>query len=248
MRIRLLHLLILVAALGVGTRLGGVFVEVSGKAQANSNILETGGAAAAKSLPVQHHPGGAAAAKSLPVQHHPVAQLGAGVPGRAREVRAVDPQSGANPIFQTTTLSPDPFHLSDEEFDLLQSLAERRQQLERRERRIDQRGALLSAAETRVEKKIAELETLKATIEGLLEQHEAQSNKRIASLVKIYSSMKPKDAARILEELDSVVLLQVIRQMPERVSAGILAEMSAKRAKTITVELAEANTLPMVRE
>ena len=233
MRIRLLPLLILVAALGVGTRLGGVFVEVSGKAQANSNTLETGGDAVAE---------------SLPVQHHPVVQLAAAVPGRAREARVVDPQSGANPVFQTTTLSPDPFHLSDEEFDLLQSLAERRQQLERRERRIDQRGALLSAAETRVEKKIAELETLKATIEGLLEQHEAQRNKRIASLVKIYSSMKPKDAARILEELDSVVLLQVIRQMPERISAGILAEMSAKRAKTITVELAEANTLPMVRE
>ena len=233
MRIRLLPLLILVAALGVGTRLGGVFVEVSGKAQAHSNILETGGAGVAE---------------NLQVQHHPVAQLAAAVPGRAREVRAVDPQSGANPVFQTTTLSPDPFHMSDEEFDLLQSLAERRQQLERRERRIDQRGALLSAAETRVEKKIAELEALKETIEGLLEQHDAQRDKRIASLVKIYSSMKPKDAARILEELDSVVLLQVIRQMPERVSAGILAEMSAKRAKTITVELAEANTLPMVRE
>jgi flagellar motility protein MotE (MotC chaperone) len=233
MRIWLLPLLILVAALGVGTRLGGVFVEVSGKAQAHSNILATGGAAVAK---------------SLPVRHHSVAQLAAAVPGRAREVRAVDPQSGANPVFQTTTLSPDLFHLSDEEFDLLESLAERRQQLERRERRIDQRGALLSAAETRVEKKIAELETLKETIEGLLEQHQAQSNKRIASLVKIYSSMKPKDAARIFEELESVVLLQVIRQMPERVSAGILAEMSAKRAKTITVELAEANSLPMVRE
>ena len=233
MRIRLLPLLILVAALGVATRLGGTFVEVNGKAQAQGTILGTGGVAVAE---------------SLPVPHHPVAPLAAAVPGPAQEVRAVDPQSGANPVFQTTTLSPDPFHLSDEELDLLQSLAERRQQLERRERRIDQRGALLSAAEARVERKIAELETLKVIIEGLLEQHEAQSNKRIASLVKIYSSMKAKDAARILEELDSAVLLQVMRQMPERVSAGILAEMSAERAKTITVELAEANTLPLVRE
>ena len=63
MRIRLLPLLILVAALGVGTRLGGVFVEVSGKAQAHSNILATEGAVVAKSLPV--------------LRHHPVAQLAA---------------------------------------------------------------------------------------------------------------------------------------------------------------------------
>ena len=57
--------------------------------------------------------------------------------------------------------------------------------------------------------------------------------------MKIYENMKPKDAARIFEELDMAVLLDVIERMKERKTAPILAQMNPKRAKAITLELAK---------
>ena len=51
--------------------------------------------------------------------------------------------------------------------------------------------------------------------------------------------MKPKDAARIFEELDLEVLLQVVQRMKEAKVAPILAAMDPKRATEVTTRLAE---------
>ena len=151
------------------------------------------------------------------------------------------------PEGQITNLPADPFQMTDEEITLLQSLSQRREELEQRAREIDEREVLLKAAEQRIEEKIAELERLQGTIEGLLVKHDEQSETQIQSLVKIYESMKPKDAARIFEELDMDVLLEVVERMKERKTAPILAEMNPDRAKTVTLELAQRRELPLPR-
>jgi flagellar motility protein MotE (MotC chaperone) len=50
--------------------------------------------------------------------------------------------------------------------------------------------------------------------------------------------MKPKDAARIMEQLDNTVLLDMLERMKEPKVAPILAAMEPAKAKTITAELA----------
>ena len=59
--------------------------------------------------------------------------------------------------------------------------------------------------------------------------------------------MKPKDAARIFDELDMVVLLPVVERMKERVTAPILAKMNAAKARAITEELASRRDLPLAK-
>ncbi len=145
-------------------------------------------------------------------------------------------------------LEADPFSMTDEEIELLQSLSARREQLEAREREFEQREVLLLAAERRIDEKIGELGKLQNTIEGLIVQHDDQSDKQMTSLVKIYESMKPKDAARIFEQLDMIVLLDVVERMKERKTAPILASMNPKRAKEITLELAQRRELPLAKE
>ena len=66
------------------------------------------------------------------------------------------------------------------------------------------------------------------------------------SLVKIYESMKPKDAARIMQQLDMAVLLEVSERMREQKMAAILARMNGETAKTVTMELANRRLLPTV--
>lgn len=145
-------------------------------------------------------------------------------------------------------LPADPLAMSDQEIELLQALSERRQEIDERAAEVEQRAALLSAAETRIEEKIGRLESLRKQIEDLLVDYDEQEETQLESLVKIYESMKPKDAARIFEKLEMSVLLSVVERMKERKSAPVLAEMSPGRAQEITLELATRRELPLPRE
>jgi len=138
----------------------------------------------------------------------------------------------------------DPTLLTQAEIDLLQQLAERREIIEAREREIDMREGMLQAAESRIDKKIDELKALQGTIEELVAQYDDQQAAKVASLVKIYENMKPKDAARIFEELDMDTLLLVAERMKERSLAPIMANMNPGKARDVTVDLAQRRQLP----
>lgn len=84
---------------------------------------------------------------------------------------------------------------------------------------------------------------MKAEVEGLLRQYNEKEDAKIRSLVKIYESMKPKDAAKIFEELDMNILLQVVDKMKEPKSALILAKMDSNKAKELTVLFAQQRKL-----
>ncbi len=134
--------------------------------------------------------------------------------------------------------------LTQTEIDLLQLLADRREVLEEREQELDMRSGLLSAAESRIDKKVVELKLLQSTIQKLIKTHDEQQDAQMQSLVKIYENMKPKDAARIFEELDMDTLLLVVERMKERKLAPVMASMDPSKAKEITVELTRLRKLP----
>lgn len=225
MRLRFLPVFIVLAMLGTGVKLTDLWQSVGGPAPALAagSALETAAGAPADADPAAAQPAPEAAPQE-------------------GEVPAPIPAS------QITDLPADIFQMTDEELVLLQSLSQRREELEQRAREIDEREVLLKAAEQRIDQKIGELEGLQASIEALLVKHDEQSEGQLQSLVKIYESMKPKDAARIFEELDMEVLLEVVERMKERKTAPILAEMDPERAKTVTLELAQRRELPMPRQ
>ncbi len=133
---------------------------------------------------------------------------------------------------------------SETEIEVLQSLSKRRKALEEREQRLMQREALLNAAEQEVDRKIAELGVLRGEIEGLLGQQEKVQEERLRSMVKIYESMKPSQAAEIFNTLDMDILLPVLSRMSERKSAPIFASMNPERARQVTMRLVEQSQLP----
>lgn len=134
------------------------------------------------------------------------------------------------------------------EVELLQRLQERREQLDNRARELDQREAMLTAAETRFDQKITELQNLKKEIQGLLTQANAEQQAQLDSLVKIYETMKPADAAKIFNNLENDVLLNVISRMKEAKVAPVFAAMDEKRAQEVTILLAARKRLPTVPE
>jgi flagellar motility protein MotE (MotC chaperone) len=138
----------------------------------------------------------------------------------------------------------DPASVTDAELEVLQRLSERRAALDAREKDIDVRARLLEATEKRIDSKLSELKEIRDTIAALLKQHDAEKDEKMQSLVRIYEAMKPKDAARIFEELEMAVLLDVVERMREARTAPIMANMSPAKAKAMTAALAQRRALP----
>jgi flagellar motility protein MotE (MotC chaperone) len=141
-------------------------------------------------------------------------------------------------------LTPEQFDRpSSSEQDVLRALSQRRKELDMRERDIQMQGRLLEASERRVQARIVELKEIEGRIETLFGVQEEAQEEQLMSLVTMYSNMKPKDAARILGQLDMDVLIQVVRRMSERKMSPILAAMDPVAAQELTVELATGGSI-----
>ena len=137
---------------------------------------------------------------------------------------------------------------SASEVDVVNSLSKRRRELDARESQLKIQANMIAAAEARVDAKIAQLKQLQAQINALLVQHDDAQKAQIASLVKTYSVMKAKDAARIFNNLPDEVLVPVAHDMKSDILALVMANMNAENAKSLTVKLANKLALPQTAD
>ena len=100
------------------------------------------------------------------------------------------------------------------------------------------RENLLKAAEKRVEAKVNELKELEARVKNAMGSRDQAEEKRFKTVISMYESMKPKDAARIFDRLDMKILVDVSSHMSPRNMSEILSNMSPEAAERLTVELA----------
>lgn len=159
-------------------------------------------------------------------------------PAAATEPKADEPRNVVGSL-----AGRDPTTFSPTEISLLENLAARRDEIETRARNLDVRENLLAATEQRIDDKIETLRKLEAEIEDLIKQHDAAELARLERLVKVYESMKPKDAARIFDQIEMDVLLEVASRMKEKSIAAVMAEMTPQRAQELTIALADRQDL-----
>jgi flagellar motility protein MotE (MotC chaperone) len=137
---------------------------------------------------------------------------------------------------------------SASEVDVVNSLSKRRRELDARDAQLTIQANMIAAAEARVDAKINQLKQLQTQINALVAQRDEAQKQQIASLVKAYSTMKPKDAARIFDNLPDAVLVPVAHDMKSDVLALVLANMNSENAKALTVKLADRLTLPQTND
>lgn len=147
--------------------------------------------------------------------------------------------AGGSANARAASAAHDPLLMSPAEIELLQHLSERRTELDKRAAGLRDQEVLMQAAEKRIEERIAKLQALEQTIDGSAQKLDDEDDARVKSLVHIYEAMKPAEAARIFEQLDLPVLLNVVEHMRETKAASILAGMDPAKAKTVTMALAE---------
>ena len=130
-------------------------------------------------------------------------------------------------------------NFSKSEMDLLKELAKRRDMLDKEKQAMTTREQILNATEVKIDQKVAELKTRQSQLEALMKQYDQKENGKILSLVKIYETMKPKEAAKILNELEMPVLIKVVSNMKEVKVAPIIASMDPAKARDLSIELAK---------
>jgi flagellar motility protein MotE (MotC chaperone) len=185
-----------------------------------------------KGTPQPAQPVAAPASKTAPSQGNGGGTASSGTTGAATPA--------AVPAGQATEGEPPIF--TQNEVDVLEKLAARRTALDARERDVAARENLIKAAEERIDKKIAEMKAVQADVKAMLQKIDAEDDAKLKSLVKVYETMKPKDAARIFEQLDMPVLLGVVSNMKEQKLAAIMEVMDAAKAKALTDALAARRT------
>jgi hypothetical protein len=124
-------------------------------------------------------------------------------------------------------VTPDLFAKSRGFRELLEAVRRRGDDLDRREHALAGREAALGALERTLDERRA-LEAAAA----------APGASTGVALAKVYQSMRPDDAAPILDRLDDVTGRAILAGMKERQVAAILAAMSRERAVALTKALA----------
>jgi flagellar motility protein MotE (MotC chaperone) len=135
---------------------------------------------------------------------------------------------------------------SDSENAILERLADRREELAAREEELEIRMALVEAAERRIEERTAVLEALEARINAMVDEKRTLEESQFVAVVAMYETMKPKDAAAILDQLEMSVLLRVARGINPRKMAPIMAKMNPAKAMELTAGLAVDQVEPTI--
>lgn len=128
--------------------------------------------------------------------------------------------------------------LSPAELQVLQSLGNRRGELDQRESDLDTQVQLMAAAEAKLDARIKEMNGLKSDITGLLGQADQQQAAETGRLIRVYEDMAPKDAAGRMQTMADEVRLPIAAKMKERSLAAILGKMDPDAARILTEKLA----------
>lgn len=146
-----------------------------------------------------------------------------------------DHQASENTGLTSENSSSDNFTQS--EIAILQELAERREALDLRSREIDKKAVQLKVAEQEIDKRLKQLQEYEQKLKKLIYEYNEKEREKLASLAKVYATMKAKDAARIFDTFDFEVTASLLKEMKPSASSAILAQMNAERAKAVTDKL-----------
>jgi flagellar motility protein MotE (MotC chaperone) len=116
--------------------------------------------------------------------------------------------------------------------DLLASVRRRAEEVGQREADLKTREASLQALRRATAAEVTRLEDVAKTL-GIT----GQSGTGVV-MPKVYESMRPEDAAPILDRLDDTTLRALLGRMHEKQVGAILAAMSRERAVAVTKLLA----------
>ncbi|MBV9118887.1 MAG: hypothetical protein JOY63_16130, partial [Acetobacteraceae bacterium] len=155
--------------------------------------------------------------------------------GAPPPVAAAKRPDGRAPVAPPAAPAPIP---SEAERRVLLDLRKRHDALDAREAAMRTQESVLAAAGQKLDQRVGELKALQTRLEQLDAERRQREDKDWQGLVAVYEKMKPREAARIFDDLEMPVLVKLVDRMKEAKAAAILAAMRPDKARETTTELA----------
>ncbi|WP_449243188.1 MotE family protein [Desulfovibrio sp.] len=109
--------------------------------------------------------------------------------------------------------------------------------LKQREEDLASKERSLKALEKSLDDKLVELKQVEQRIQAMLDQADVLKDEKLKHLVDVYSNMKSKQAAAVLETLDDALAVKILSGMRGRTAGEILSNVRADRAAVLTEAL-----------
>ncbi len=123
----------------------------------------------------------------------------------------------------------------------IQDLNKRKEELDRKEQALKQLEASLN---TRMD----ELNQIEGQLKEAIKAAQETKDKQLKHLIDVYTNMKAKQAATVLETLDEDIAVKILAGMKGRQAGEILTNVSAKKAAALSEKLTKlqlpSNDLP----
>ena len=119
---------------------------------------------------------------------------------------------------------------------------ERAQALNAREQALDRKEAELKALEAELDGKLENLRALEVRMQKLIDSAGTIQDEKMAHLVDVYSNMKPKQAAQVLETLEESIAVRILAGMSGRKAGEILSSVRPDRAAFLSEALTRLQT------
>jgi hypothetical protein len=95
----------------------------------------------------------------------------------------------------------------------------------------------LAAEKAAIDSQRRELDSVNMRVTQGLDKIERAEDARLAALAKLYDSMKPEEVAKLFENLDDTIIVQILPRLKPVNAAKVLALMPPKRAAYISTQL-----------
>ncbi len=128
--------------------------------------------------------------------------------------------------------------VSPETFRMIEVIENKNRELKKREEELRIKEVRLQALEAKVRK---DLEKIEKSILESKEQMGIQDEKtkeNVDALIKVYSSMKPEEAANLVEAIDEDLALKIVSGMKSKIAGQVLSKVDVKIAKRLSEKLA----------
>jgi flagellar motility protein MotE (MotC chaperone) len=110
-------------------------------------------------------------------------------------------------------------------------------EIRKKEEQLKEKEERLGKLEKEIEQKVKDLLALQKEIQAVRIEKQETQNTKVRGLAKIYGTMKPKEAAKLMENLDDKLVMGIISTMTPDEAAAILALMEVKKAAKISEAL-----------
>ncbi|MCB0365223.1 MAG: hypothetical protein H6624_19175 [Bdellovibrionaceae bacterium] len=117
-------------------------------------------------------------------------------------------------------------------------LNDKRQELDLREKELNELEEELHKQKLEIEARIQHLEKLRDQIAGVLKDKVEVDQEKVMRLVEFYSNMKPQQAAKIIGTLNEDLAIEVLGKMKKKSAAEIMNLLEPNKAQVLSEKFA----------